>query len=74
MEEGFKEGFQKALELMKHRLSEENEWDVEIEMICPHPSDTYRCGIQYGCDEDGCNHPEQVPYLDADGCLILKKI
>lgn len=50
------------------------EWDVEIEMICPHPSDTYRCGIQYGCDEDGCNHPNQIPYLDADGCLILKKI
>ena len=53
---------------------QQTEWDVEVEMICPHPSDTYRCGLQYGCDGDGCNHPKQVPYLDADGCLILKKI
>jgi len=50
------------------------EIEVEIELICPHPSDTYRCGIQYGCDEDGCNHPDQVPYLDSEGCLILKKV
>ena len=53
---------------------QQTEWDVEIEMICPHPKDTYVCGIQYGCDEDGCNHPNQVPYLDEDGCLILKKL
>ena len=53
---------------------QQTQWDVEVEMICPHPSDTYRCGIQYGCDEDGCNHPNQVPYLDGDGCLILKRI
>ena len=53
---------------------QQTEWDVEIEMICPHPKDTYVCGIQYGCDEDGCNHPDQVPYLDVDGCLILKKL
>ena len=52
---------------------QQTEWDVKIEMICPHPMDTYRCGLQYGCDEYGCNHPEQVPYLDADGCLILKR-
>ena len=52
---------------------QQTEWDVEVEMVCPHPVDTYRCGIQYGCDEDGCNHPNQVPYLDADGCLILKR-
>jgi hypothetical protein len=49
------------------------EIEVEIELICPHPSDTYRCGIQYGCDGDGCNHPDQVPCLDSEGCLILKK-
>ena len=53
---------------------QQTEWDVKIEMICPHPMDTYRCGLQYGCDGDGCNHPEQVPYLDSDGCLILRKI
>ena len=52
---------------------QQTEWDVEIEMICPHPMDTYRCGLQYGCDEDGCNHPNQVPYLDTNGCLILKR-
>lgn len=50
------------------------EWEVEIEMICPHPMDTYVCGMQYGCDEDGCNHPNQIPYLDKNGCLILKRI
>lgn len=50
----------------------QTEWDVEVEMICPHPSDTYKCGIQYGCDEDGCNHPNKIPLLDSDGCLILK--
>jgi len=50
------------------------EWEVEIEMICPHPEDTYVCGMQYGCDEDGCNHPNQIPYLDKDGCLILRKL
>jgi hypothetical protein len=49
------------------------EWEVEIEMICPHPEDTYVCGMQYGCDEDGCNNPTQIPYLDKDGCLILKR-
>ena len=56
------------------RPTEQTEWDVEIELICPHPSDTYVCGMQYGCDGDGCNHPEQIPYLDSDGCLILKRI
>jgi hypothetical protein len=53
---------------------QQTEWDVEIELICPHPSDTYVCGMQYGCDGDGCNHPEQIPYLDSGGCLILKRI
>lgn len=56
------------------QLLQPKEWDVEIEMICPHPEDTYTCGLQYGCDEDGCNHPNQVPYLDKDECLILKRI
>lgn len=55
-------------------MFQQTEWDVEIEMTCPHPEDTYTCGLQYGCDEDGCNHPNQVPYLDKDGCLILKRI
>jgi hypothetical protein len=50
------------------------EIDVEIELVCPHPLDTYICGMQYGCDGDGCNHPNQIPYLDKDGCLILKRI
>jgi hypothetical protein len=94
----FKEGFQKALEILgDKKFSEdelklaffhvqnkptfavfkeslqETEWDVEIEMICPHPKDTYVCGIQYGCDEDGCNHPNTIPLLDENGCLILKR-
>ena len=101
----FRLGFQKAVEFLNKKFSEEDmkqalvtmqvshnvirttedrqeliqslqqtEWDVEVEMICPHPMDTYRCGLQYGCDGDGCNHPEQVPSLDHDGCLILKRI
>jgi len=53
-------------------LQQPTEIEVEIEMICPHPMDTYRCGLQYGCDGDGCNHPNQIPYLDSQGCLILK--
>lgn len=52
---------------------QQTEFDVEIEMICPHPEDIYVCGIQYGCDGDGCNHPNTIPYLDKEGCLILKK-
>ena len=98
----FKEGFQKALEILGDKKYNEyvkfmfqfgfnldnpmsrneydahiqslqqTEWDVEIDMICPHPIDTYRCGLQYGCDGDGCNHPNQIPYLDKEGCLILK--
>ena len=72
----------KAMDLYKNTSITQNdiiqslqqtEWDVEIEMICPHPEDTYVCGIQYGCDGDGCNHPNQIPYLDKDGCLILKR-
>jgi hypothetical protein len=55
-------------------LQQPAEIEVEIEMICPHPMDTYRCGLQYGCDGDGCNHPNQIPYLDSEGCLILKRI
>jgi hypothetical protein len=50
------------------------EIEVGIEMICPHPEDTYRCGLQYGCGDDGCYHPNKIPYLDPEGCLILKKI
>ena len=69
-----KGGQTKEMEDEYIRSLQQTEWDVEVEMICPHPSDTYRCGLQYGCDGDGCNHPKQVPYLDADDCLILKKI
>jgi len=69
------EGANSSLAMLKVWQSlQQTEWDVEVEMICPHPMDTYRCGLQYGCDGDGCNHPEQVPSLDHDGCLILKRI
>jgi len=54
-------------------LQQPTEIEVEIEMVCPHPSDTYKCGLEFGCDEDGCNNPNQIPYLDENGCLILKK-
>jgi len=54
-------------------LQQPTEIEVEIEMICPHPEDTYRCGLQYGCDTE-CYHPNKIPYLDSEGCLILKKI
>ena len=55
-------------------LQQPTEIEVEFEMICPHPMDTYRCGLQYGCDGDGCNHPNQIPYLDSEGCLVLKRV
>lgn len=54
----FKKGFQKALELMKHRLVEETEWQVEVLMDI--------------CGDKVYAVPE--PKLDADGCLILKRI
>lgn len=73
-EEDIREAYSRGQTNSPIQSLQQTEWDVAIEMICPHPSDTYRCGIQYGCDEDGCNHPNQVPYLDADGCLILKRI
>jgi hypothetical protein len=53
-------------------LKQPTEIDVEIEMICPHPEDTYRCGLEFGCDTE-CHHPNPVPRLDSNGCLILKK-
>jgi hypothetical protein len=53
--------------------SQPTEIEVEIEMICPHPKDSYRCGMWYGCDTE-CYHPNKIPYLDSEGYLILKKI
>ena len=55
-------------------IQQPKEIEVEMEMICPHPLDTYRCGLEFGCDGDGCNNPNQIPYLDKNGCLILRKI
>jgi hypothetical protein len=63
---GFKLGFKKALELMKHRLSEETEWDVEIERQCLDPN----CD---GINRKGCCIPGDKPKLDSEGCLIIKK-
>lgn len=54
----YKEGFQKALELMKHRLVEETEWQVEVLMDI--------------CGDKVYAVPE--PVLDEQGCLILKRI
>lgn len=54
----FKAGFQKALELMKHRLVEETEWQVEVLMDI--------------CGDKVYAVPE--PVLDEHGCLILKRI
>jgi hypothetical protein len=71
----------KALKFQEHKqtlgeyiqsLQQPTEIEVEIEMICPHPMDTYKCGLHYGCDGNGCNHPNQIPYLDSEECLILK--
>ena len=54
----YKKGFQKALELMEHRLSKETEWQVEIVMDI--------------CGDKVYAVPE--PALDEQGCLILKRI
>jgi hypothetical protein len=66
----FKDGFNKAIEL--YEILHPTEIEVEIEMICPHPKDSYRCGMWYGCDTE-CYHPNKIPYLDSEGYLILKK-
>ena len=55
---GYEEGFQKALELVEHRLSKETEWQVEIVMDI--------CGDKV--------YVVAEPFLDTDGCLILKRI
>jgi hypothetical protein len=54
-------------------LQQPTEIEVEIKMICPHPSDTYRCGLEFGCDEDGCNNPIQIPFTDSNGCIFIRK-
>lgn len=54
-------------------LQQPREIEVEIKMICPHPSDTYRCGLEFGCDEDGCNNPIQIPFTDSNGCIFIIK-
>ena len=64
---GFVKGFQKALELIKHRLPEETEWDVEIERQCLDPN----CD---GINRKGNCIPGDKPKLDADGYLILKRV
>ena len=78
MKEAYGRGFLqqgiKSFNSLIQSLQQPTEIEVEIEMICPHPLDTYRCGLEFGCDEDGCNNPNQIPYLDKDGCLILRKI
>ena len=60
-------------DILIQSLQQPTEIEVEIEMICPHPSDTYKCELEFGCDEDGCNNPNQILYLDKNGCLILTK-
>ena len=55
---GYIFGFQKALELMKHRLVEETEWQVEVLMDI--------------CGDKVYAVPE--PVLDEQGYLILKRI
>ena len=91
-EQSFKEGFQKALELMADKkFSEEQlkiaadwyfetkgkksideyiqslqptEWEVDIEVT----------GIDCGINDEGQRLINVEPKLDADGCLILKRI
>jgi hypothetical protein len=58
--------------LERHVVQQPTEIEVEIEMICPHPEDAYRCGLQYGCDTE-CYHPNKIPYLNSQGCLVLTK-
>lgn len=56
--QGYIDGFEKALELVEHRLSKETEWQVEIVMDI--------------CGDKVYAVPE--PALDRQGCLILKRI
>jgi len=60
-------------DILIQSLQQPTEIEVEIKMICPHPSDTYRCGLEFGCDEDGCNNPIQIPFTDSNGCIFIRK-
>lgn len=60
-------------DILIQSLLQPREIEVEIKMICPHPSDTYRCGLEFGCDEDGCNNPIQIPFTDSNGCIFIIK-
>jgi hypothetical protein len=60
---GVIEGFQKALELVEHRLSKETEWQVEIEMEF----------VGRGKHGIGSEVNHYMPKRDADGCIILKR-
>jgi hypothetical protein len=60
-------------DILIQSLQQPKEIEVEIKMICPHPSDTYRCGLEFGCDEDGCNNPIQIPFTDSNGCIFIRK-
>jgi hypothetical protein len=61
-QDGFKIGFNKAMELYQP-----TEIEVEVVMQCIDPN----------CDSlnrKGCCIPGDKPRIDAEGCLILKKI
>ena len=65
IEQGIIYGFQKALELVEYRLSKETEFDVEIVTE-----------LAYTVNENSETEmmPEPHIKLDAEGCLILKRI
>jgi hypothetical protein len=71
----FQKGFQKAIELMEEKLHKQNEWEVEIEMeevrIDKVRSLQFSAQRAMNAIEAGM-FPK--PKLDADGCLILKRI
>ena len=62
------ESYQEKIDFLKSL--QQTEWDVEIEMECPQCKEY---GYISEC-RNVCNKKFIQPKLDADGCLILKRI
>ena len=57
-------------EWFDRHMKQQTEWDVEIVMECPQCQDW---GYVSEC-KNSCNQKFIQPKLDADGCLILKRV
>jgi hypothetical protein len=52
----------------------DGEYEVEYEVYCPHPLDTYKCGMEVGCDGDGCNSGKYQLKLNQDNEVNITSV